>query len=221
MEIRVSQIPLLPPLAELAEIMSTFTRPWVLCGGWSLDAWLGRQTREHHDLDVSVLLEDQRAIFDHLAGWHLVAHDANVEHDTQEPWNGRRLEMARPGQPSTHIHATRIVRSTLDRSPLPEGGGPNLDILLNEVEADLWIVSRHHGLHLPVANATWESPLGFTMLAPEITLLHKVTEGRKRDERDFDAVLPTLSGERRAWLRGALEVAHPGHPWIVRLSDAG
>jgi hypothetical protein len=46
--------------------MSSFPAPWALCGGWAIDAWLGRQTREHGDVDVSVFLQDQRALFEHL-----------------------------------------------------------------------------------------------------------------------------------------------------------
>jgi hypothetical protein len=84
--------------------MSGYPRPWALCGGWSLDAWLGRETRPHGDLDISILLPDQRVIFDHLAGWHLVAHDATVDHDDQAPWaaaHGR----SRPAVHPRPLHA--------------------------------------------------------------------------------------------------------------------
>ena len=42
-----------------------------LFGGWAVDLWCGRVTREHHDVDVAVLLSDRPAIHDLLVeqGW--------------------------------------------------------------------------------------------------------------------------------------------------------
>jgi hypothetical protein len=37
-------------------------RSWVI-GGWGIDALVGRQTREHHDLDLFLLDDDLRAMF--------------------------------------------------------------------------------------------------------------------------------------------------------------
>src|SRR2546422_8238816 len=78
------------PLAPIAEFMSAFLAPWAICGGWAIDAWLGHQTRDHADVDISVLADDQRVLFDHLAGWQLVAHDLNDRH---QPWDGRHLDL--------------------------------------------------------------------------------------------------------------------------------
>lgn len=42
-----------------------------LFGGWAVDLWCGRVTRDHHDIDVAVLLGDRPAIHDLLVeqGW--------------------------------------------------------------------------------------------------------------------------------------------------------
>jgi hypothetical protein len=197
--------------------MSGYPRPWALCGGWSLDAWLGRETRTHGDLDISILLPDQRVIFDHLAGWHLVAHDATVEHDDQAPWDGRPLHMAGPGQPYTHVHCTRIVRNTLDNTPLDPSAGPNLEVILNEQHGDTWVVNHHPRLVRPASEVIVPSPWGVLAMAPEVTLLHKSAEDRRRDHADFRLVLPILSPPQRAWLREALSVVRPGHSWMHSL----
>ena len=55
--------------------MGTFESTWALCGGWAVDAWLGRESREHHDIDVALFHEDQFALYEHLAGWRLIGHD--------------------------------------------------------------------------------------------------------------------------------------------------
>lgn len=52
---------------------------------------------------------------------------------------------------------------------------------------------------------------------PEIVLVYKVRLRRPKDEPDFDATLPLLSAERRAWLRDTLARTAPGHHWITRL----
>ena len=41
----------------------------------------------------------------------------------------------------------------------------------------------------------------------------------KKDEADFAAATPLLSAPARAWLRDALALVHPGHPWGAALSS--
>jgi hypothetical protein len=41
--------------SHLLELMRGFAAPWWVAGGWALDLWLGRRTRDHEDLDVAVL----------------------------------------------------------------------------------------------------------------------------------------------------------------------
>ena len=47
----------------------------------------------------------------------------------------------------------------------------------------------------------------------------KNTSGRERskDQADFEKVRDALEPERRAWLRWALLLADPAHPWIAEL----
>ena len=61
----------------------------------------------------------------------------------------------------------------------------------------------------PLADITryWQ---GIPFLAPEAVLLIKARPGTDRpgtddDQRDFEAALPTLSGEQRSWLKDAIE----------------
>ena len=55
--------------------------------------------------------------------------------------------------------------------------------------------------------------------AAEIVLLFKAKHAQEKDDADFAAVLPRLEPERRRWLADALELVHPGHRWLERLTD--
>src|SRR4051812_23938833 len=111
-----------PLLARVAGVMSSFGSSWALCGGWAIDVWVGHQTREHQDVDLTVFLDDQLALFDYFTtGWLLNGHDEHDE-DGTEPWTGRRL-----GFPS-HIHAY-------------SNDGLHLDIQLNRRSGNDWVFS--------------------------------------------------------------------------------
>ncbi len=64
------------PVAQIAEVMRGFTRPWYVFGGWAVDSWLGEQTRKHDDVNIAIFNEDGIALREHLPDWTLVAHEA-------------------------------------------------------------------------------------------------------------------------------------------------
>lgn len=198
--------------------MARFAPKWFLCGGWAVDAWVGQQTRDHVDVDITIFEEDQRSIFDHLDGWLLVAHDQEVADDTSEPWDGRRLWLP------AHVHAH------------PEGDELfALEILFNERWNGDWILSR--GLQyapelsrgpriaMPIANCARTSGWGLPTVVPEVLLFYKATayfeaKGlRPHDEDDFRALAPLLDEEARSWLQDVVGRLYPGHPWLERLSS--
>jgi hypothetical protein len=46
-------------IAELPDALRRFEGPWWIGGGWAADLFLGRETREHADIDVVVLRRDR------------------------------------------------------------------------------------------------------------------------------------------------------------------
>jgi hypothetical protein len=194
--------------------MSAFRPGWSLCGGWAVDAWLGRQTRDHPDVDIAAFQDDQHAIFDHLAGWHLIAHDPQVADDSSEPWDGRRLDLP------AHIHArSPDARGRLpDHLDAPAQAGFALEVLLNERSGGDWIFSREPRIAVPLRRCVRQSAWGLPTLVPEVILFYKAKEPRPHDELDFLALLPHLTDEQRDWLRDAVSLVHPVHPWLTQLS---
>jgi hypothetical protein len=171
------------------------------CGGWTVDAWLGHQTRSHGDVDLTIFHEDQRAIFEYFGdGWLLNGHDVHNE-DGTEPWDGRTLEFP------SHIHGYADAF--------------NLDIQLNRRSGDEWIFSRQHDITLPISHCITMSPWGIPTLAPEAILFYKAIGSpiRPHDETDFHILSPTLSDSARAWLGEAITRLRPGHAWLDVLTD--
>jgi len=218
--------PLPEPVARVADLMSTFRPQWSLCGGWAVDAWLGRQTRDHLDIDISVFEDDQHALFDHLAGWQLIAHDNQVAGDSTQSWDGRRLE--RPA----HIHASPdpdTVSAWVGNAAVPfqsQQAGFKLEILLDERSGRNWIVSLQPRISLPLRRCIQRSAWGMPTVVPEVLLFYKATaylgvEGlkdRPHDKLDFLALLPRLTSKQHSWLWKAISLVQPGHAWLTQVS---
>lgn len=190
------------PVAHVRETMSGFAHPWSLCGGWAVDAWLGRKTRHHDDADVSVLDEHQRSVFAHLSDWRLVGHGPDDDHDDE--WDGTPLE----GE--GHIHARA-------------SDGFELEVLLAEHSEDEWVLRREPRVTFPLARSARASVWGVPTVVPEILLFFKATayfrdgrlaERRERDEQDFRLLLPALSDDARSWLRRSISLVAPDHPLL-------
>lgn len=198
-------------VVPIAELMSGFRGPWALCGGWAIDAWLGRHTREHGDIDICVFLQDQGALRDHLDGWQLVLHDANAHDDTSTLWAGRPVALP------AHIHARRDIGEVMPaRVDAAAEQGFSLDIQFNDQSGDDWILSGQPRLSIPLGNGVQQSPWGLPTVVPEVLLFFKARELRRRDKLDFLALLPSLTQDQRDWLRSAISLV--GHPWLSQLS---
>ncbi len=97
---------------------------------------------------------------------------------------------------------------------------PNYDerqFFLNEAEGGIWLCRRDPRITLHVRQLAQRSPDGIPVVAPEVQLLYKARHAADKDEHDFRLVADRIRGTRRAWLRDALELVHPGHRWIQAL----
>lgn len=210
-------------VAYVRDLLRDFGHPWFLCGGWAVDAWLGRPTRDHGDVDIAVFHQDQLALFEHFSGWALVGHDPNVADDTAEQWNGRQLDLP------AHIHVPER-RSPLATSTTRLHTAFEFEVLLIERSGHHWVLNPDRPVAVPLDRGTRQSSWGLPTACPEVVLFYKaggsltaaeIEAGgagiRPRDEQDFFAVLPTLTEARRAWLRESLATVLPEHPWLDHL----
>jgi len=189
----------LPP-DDLVAVLASAPGDWWLAGGWAMDRYLGRITREHADTDVQIRRRDHVQIREALAEWDMHAADPP---GTLRPWPvGERL--------GVRIHDVWCRRST--DSPW------EFQLIIAEDEDDEWVYRRDPRIRLPLhALAGPASTPYMNVLAPEIQLLYKSKGLRPKDQKDFDAVLPVLEPSRREWLRDALQLVDRDHRWLGRL----
>ena len=188
-------------LSKAREILATADIPWAVAGGWALDVFLGRQTREHADLDLAVWRADQRKLRSALTpNWMPEVADNGV----LRPWSSEGWLSL----PIHEVHARAVNR---------EAG--SLEFLLNERDDTAWIYRRDSQVRRELDRAIVMRE-SIPYLAPEIVLLYKSRAPRSTDESDFRVALPALTTEQREWLRAAIGRSSDDHPWAVELKPA-
>lgn len=184
-----------------AREVADFDRPWWVVGGWAIEAATGFR-REHEDLDVSVLVCDVPALVEWARGrWHVWNNVGGVLHPLGDRW-------PTVDEPTSQLWLRRDAASpwVVDVPLTPDRDGLWTNKVLPDHVAD-------------VDDVTWVAEDNIRYLRPEIVLVYKARLRRAKDEPDFEATLPTLDEGRRDWMRTALEVVAPDHPWLARLRD--
>ena len=193
-------------LLEAAGTLALLHIPFFICGGWAIDLYLGRMTREHRDVDVLILRRHQSRLHESLDGWtmkKIVPHPEGLANrGTLADWRpGERLELP--------VHQINLYRR----------GETELafQVMLAESNDGEWIFRRNPDVRMPISRMGFYPLWGLPYLAPEIVLLFKAKHLETRDRIDFSNALPALSADARRWLRDAIEKTHPGHEWLNAL----
>ena len=176
--------------------------PWYVAAGWAIDLFLGGERREHEDLEIAVPAARFHEIAAALDGYE-IAVVGTPEQGLATPYD----EVGEEALAETHQTWVREPATGLWR----------LDVFREPSEGDTWVCRRDERLRLPYARVIERTADGIPFGRPEIVLLFKARHARPKDDDDLAAVLPHLDGDRRAWLREALELVHPGHRWLSRV----
>ena len=168
---------------------------WCVTAGWAIDLFVGRRTRDHHDLEICV----PRARWPALRA-------ALPELDFLAAGDGRLWPADAPALERFFQTWGRDARGTF-----------RLDVFRDPHDGDTWICRRDPTIRRPYATLIETTPSGVPFMAPEVTLLFKAKHDRDKDRHDLRVALPLLDAARVGWLRTALARVHPGHPWSALL----
>jgi hypothetical protein len=184
---------------QVAELLRGIDIPWWIAGGWALDLFMGRQTRAHNDIEISVFRGDEDRVRHHLVDWEFFI----VESGTLTSWpSGAPL----PGA-SHELWCRERGRDAWQ-----------LEMLIEEREGERWAYRRNPriGAHSrDIGRLTGE---GIPYIRPDIQLLYKSKASRGVDESDLLAVLPRLDAAQRATLSAWISATDPTHRWLARLN---
>ncbi|HUS14408.1 MAG TPA: hypothetical protein VM536_05235 [Chloroflexia bacterium] len=196
-------------LRAVARFSEGLGAPWWIAGGWAIDCWLGTVSREHEDIEISVLRRDQAHLYAYCGDWPRFTPRDDVWVPMQ------------PGEELVFPEFQVQVRPPATDVAMYLGLPDEFEFMLNNVESDEWIFRPEptirrawHLLRLPAPGDLW-------VTAPEAVLLHKGRHHRPKDEQDFAVALPRMSSEQRAWLRASLAQIRPADPWLAVLDAAG
>ena len=181
---------------EAAENLAGVGAPWCVAAGWALDLFLGAQSREHDDLEIGVPAQRFAEVREALGDLEFVVIGG------AEAWPMTESTL------STH-HQTWAREC--------HGGPWRVDVMREPWDGATWIFRRDSRIRLEAASLRSRTADGIPYLQPEVVLLFKAKAVRPKDEMDFAAVLPHLESSRRLWLRDALTLVHPEHPWLESL----
>src|SRR5262245_19318033 len=140
------------PVRKVITLLRDYPRPWCVCGGWSIDLFLGRATRQHEDVEILVYRRDQAALWQHFSNSSLVkiyprpGQEPDITPWLQDEW------VALPA------HQLRSA---------PRDDMPEFDLMLNEGDDGNWIYRRNADVKRPRSQAHRLNEDGIAYLAPE------------------------------------------------------
>lgn len=183
---------------ELSKRLTGISRFWCVVGGWALDLWHGEQTRDHEDLEFTVLREDVAAFRRQLASMqYFAAHAGNIR------------PLAADEAPSDDISQIWCHD--------PGIGRWRADMMIEPGDRQSWVYKNAPDIKRPRAEMVFVNRAGIPYLNPAAVLLFKAKYRRAKDEADFSAACPKLPAHERLWLKTCLETCHPGHAWGASL----
>ena len=180
---------------QLAAKLSDVAAQWYVVGGWALDLWHGKQRRDHEDLEFATGPESVVKIAAQLS--ELTFFEAK-DGDLRSPGCWEQI-------PDT---AWQYWGADL------RAGRWRVDMMLERGTSSHWIYKRDPKITQAREQAVRTSNDGIRYLAPANVLLFKAKHCREKDENDFQAALPELSGEDRTSLRCWLSLVYPEHSWL-------
>lgn len=183
--------------AEIAELLGDRDDRWWLSGGVALDRWLGEAIRKRPNSDVSTT---PRAVVRLLA-------DLPARYRAWVDLDGALVPVTDAPE-GTDLQPVLVHDAARDSWVL--------QVNVEDGTEGAWLYRRDPRLQVPWDRAVLDVG-GIPTGAPAIQLLWKAFAPRPEDDVDYEAALPRLSDEDRAWLERALLRIHPHSSWAIHV----
>ncbi len=189
-------------VTEIQKIFSRIPVQWWIAGGWALDLYLDRVTRQHDDIDVIILRSEHLLLQKYLVS----------EWESHKAFKGKLI----------HWNLNEKLDSHFDNIWIKKKGESTwaFQVMIVDSEDDYWIYKRNGTIRRKLKEIELETSAGVPYIRPEIELLYKggISLIRAKDFLDLENVMPMLDDTSREWLRDSLTIQYPnGHPWIERI----
>jgi len=186
---------------QLMEIMSGYNKLWAVTGGWGIDLFLNRVTREHNDIEIAIYRKEQLILQRYLHLWDLkkcIPHSDEIP----EKWKaGEYLELP--------VHEILAQKEDEELS--------KFEILFNENDKSNWLYRRNPEINLKKHDVIRKSVSGIPILNPVIVLLYKSKNPEEKDNMDFKHCCLRLNPKDKHWLKASIKFLYPAHPWLKNL----
>ena len=183
---------------ELSQRLRDAILPWYVAGGWALELWHEKQTREHEYLEFVALRND-------VDYFRTILYDLNLF--TVKDGSIKYLP------PSAHLPSDVWQLWGGDMRQ----GYWRVDVMIEQGTPDLWVYKHDPAISMVRSDAIRISRAGIPYLAPTNVILFKSRHCREKDRIDFKRCLQKFSAEEKEQLIGWLDQLNPGHEWITDL----
>ncbi|MGP4076091.1 nucleotidyltransferase domain-containing protein [Halobacillus sp. K22] len=184
------------PCVQIKEFMKNYPGHWWIAGGWAIDLHRGEEIREHGDIGVAVLRDEQHLLRSLLKDWKV----QYIKEGSGINWR----EGVWLNTPVHEIHSTNH-------------SGEHIEFLLNERKREHWHFRRDSNIKFPLSHMNLCSEQGIPYLNPEIVLLYKAKHSSEKDNQDFHFIFPHLNERQKEWLKQSLMHHQPNHIWLEKL----
>ncbi|MEK5645779.1 hypothetical protein BK138_35530 [Paenibacillus rhizosphaerae] len=201
---------------------------WYVCGGGAIDAFLGKQTRIHKDLDIAVFWEDRNSVITLMLaeGWRVFeACGGGIIHElfeVQQSPEKRNLFCFTLNENRCKLEPIGDDRYRFGFEKKEQKDFTYIEFLFNQRGDEYFYLPGNANLKRKLNKALLKSN-GVPHLAPEVVLFYKsryleYSPDTLDHYQDFEVSLPFLDDEQKQWLGQSLKKEYVnGHEWLKRL----
>ena len=211
---------------NLINKLSTFLKDlnmlWCVSGGWAIDLYLDKNTRDRCDLDISIFYPNHINCIEFFLdnNWRIEGklnngfktiqnisdYDNNIHYFWSFPKNVTFISEYTDNNGNRRISYNRKIQHNLDY----------IEVFFDQIENGYYVYRKDKKIKRIINKAIIKKN-NINYLAPEIVLLYKSGSLSDKNITDFNVVISSLSIEQKKWLKKSLISIYNDHKWIKSL----